>query len=314
MSGQCWGSDNAEKSVEKSVNSLEISQISAPCPNENVGTIHNFIFYIPPRMPETVTRWTTPSLGVIDIGKMSETAITQNPDIHGIIPRAKIPDFSLSKTTTRPEIITRPARHALGETHSIFTSASELPQGAGGIKGSHKFYIDIAVLERHGAKIITVSELIDDLKVLKAEQPSTANRIDRLINTIEKIEREVLIEGKAPPSAVMTEHQYANMKKLNTLGKGLFVLGIALTVYDLGDATYQSVQKNSIRPISAEVIRQAGGWGAAWAGAKIGALGGAAVGIGTGPWAIASSAAGAIVFGFAGYFGADWVADYIHEN
>lgn len=149
---------------------------------------------------------------------------------------------------------------------------------------------------------------------MKAQQPSMTSRIDRLINAIERVEREVLIQGRAPSTAVMTEGQHTTLRNLNRLGKGLFVLGIALTVYKLGDATYQSIQESSVRPVSAEVIRQAGGWGAAWAGAKVGALAGATVGIETGPGAFVTGAAGAIIFGVAGYFGADWIADHIHEN
>ncbi|EIQ26602.1 putative membrane protein [Shigella boydii 965-58] len=41
---------------------------------------------------------------------------------------------------------------------------------------------------------------------------------------------------------------------------------------------------------------------------------GASLGITTGPGAVATGIIGGIVFGAAGYFGADWVADYIDEN
>ena len=67
-------------------------------------------------------------------------------------------------------------------------------------------------------------------------------------------------------------------------------------------------------PISAEVVRQAGGWGASIAGLKIGAMLGASVGIETGPGVIITGGIGRIIFGAAGYFGADWVADFIYEN
>jgi hypothetical protein len=50
------------------------------------------------------------------------------------------------------------------------------------------------------------------------------------------------------------------------------------------------------------------------AGFKIGAATGALLGVETGPGAIVSGLIGGIVFGGAGYFGADWVADYIDEN
>ena len=41
---------------------------------------------------------------------------------------------------------------------------------------------------------------------------------------------------------------------------------------------------------------------------------GVAVGVETGPGAIITGAVGALVGGFAGYFGADWIADFISEN
>lgn len=44
---------------------------------------------------------------------------------------------------------------------------------------------------------------------------------------------------------------------------------------------------------------------------KLGGLAGAAVGIETGPGAIAAGAIGAVV---GGYYGFDWIADHIDEN
>jgi len=54
--------------------------------------------------------------------------------------------------------------------------------------------------------------------------------------------------------------------------------------------------------------------GGAIAGAKIGGIAGAAIGIETGPGVILTGAFGALIFGVAGYFGADWIADQIDEN
>ena len=97
-------------------------------------------------------------------------------------------------------------------------------------------------------------------------------------------------------------------------GRVVQVVGIVLTAYDLEQATEKSIKTVSVKPISAEVIRQAGGWGGFVAGAKIGTLAGAAVGGGTGPGAVITGLVGGIIFGAAGYYGADWVADYIDEN
>ncbi len=92
------------------------------------------------------------------------------------------------------------------------------------------------------------------------------------------------------------------------------VVGVIVTAVDLAEATQRSIEQNSFRPVSAEVVRQVGGWGGAIAGGKIGFIVGGLFGIETGPGAIATGAVGAVVFGAAGYFGADWVADYISPN
>ncbi|GIZ14781.1 hypothetical protein [Capnocytophaga catalasegens] len=66
-------------------------------------------------------------------------------------------------------------------------------------------------------------------------------------------------------------------------------------MYEVEQAVEKSIKKERIKPIAAETIRQVGGWGGAIAGAKIGAVGGAFLGIETGP--------GAIIFGIGGYLG-----------
>jgi hypothetical protein len=96
--------------------------------------------------------------------------------------------------------------------------------------------------------------------------------------------------------------------------QGVQVVGFVMTAVDLGSAANQWVKAGSVKPIAAETIRQAGGWAAAWAGVKVGGAAGAALGIETGPGAVLTGAAGALVGGVAGYCGFDWVADHIWEN
>jgi outer membrane lipoprotein SlyB len=91
------------------------------------------------------------------------------------------------------------------------------------------------------------------------------------------------------------------------------VFAIGFTAYDLKLATEESIKQKSVKPISVEVVKQAGGWGGAMAGARIGFVAGAAVGIETGPGAFVSGAIGGIIFGTAGYLGATWLADYLQE-
>ena len=86
------------------------------------------------------------------------------------------------------------------------------------------------------------------------------------------------------------------------------------TSSDLARATDQSFAQKSFKPVGAEVVRQVGGWGGAFAGGKIGFGIGALFGIETGLGAIVTGTVGAIIFGAMGYFGADMIADQISPN
>src|SRR5262249_51927355 len=132
----------------------------------------------------------------------------------------------------------------------------------------------------------------------------------KLKQVITTIEGEALLEGKVPASAIKSGGAMALTRGLRFVQ----VVGMVLTVYDVSKATVKSVKQNSFKPITTEGIRQVGGWGGALAGMKIGGLAGAALGIETGPGAILTGFAGALIFGTAGYFGADWLADKIDEN
>jgi hypothetical protein len=119
--------------------------------------------------------------------------------------------------------------------------------------------------------------------------------------------------NKIPPKAIFTPGSY---KATNVFIKGarvVRVFAIGFTAYDLKLAADESIKQKSIKPISIEVVKQAGGWGGAIAGARIGVVAGAAVGIETGPGAIVSGAVGGIIFGTAGYFGASWLSEYLQD-
>lgn len=201
--------------------------------------------------------------------------------------------------------------HALGVNNSPYLSGSSLLHGAPNINGI-PHYIDIKKAEAAGCKIYSTEEIILDLKRLKKQAPTieAKMRLDKVINAVSNIEKEVLIEGHIPPKAVKSPTSMKITKGLRVLN----IIGFVITAYELEQATEKSITQKSLKPISAEVIRQVGGWGAAIAGAKIGAIAGAAVGIETGPGAILTGAIGSIIFGVAGYCGADWIADYIDEN
>lgn len=261
----------------------------------------------------------------------------------------KIPhDFSLKPKNPLANITL--AEHVYFDPKNTqFLSASNRPFGAASMKGQ-PLILDVAKIQQAGGKIHSVSEIISDLERFVAQNPSSRTTVDRLISTIRNIEGEVLIEGGTPPgsaklpSAAHTSHiqssealwkeylarritraqlqqeltilerGYSRARVLGRVGRVLTVIGVVVTVADLAMATRRTIEQESFRPLGAEVMRQVGGWGSAFAGAKIGFATGALFGIETGPGAIATGAIGAIVFGAAGYFGADWIADHISPN
>lgn len=142
----------------------------------------------------------------------------------------------------------------------------------------------------------------------KAQHPHLSAYTTEIERWVKNIDREVLIQAKEkiPARSIYTPQSFETVKKIAIAARVLQVTAIAITAYDLTVATDKSFKAKSIVPISRELIKQAGGWGGAWARFKIGALAGGAIGIETGPGAVISGAVGGIVFGVAGYWGADW--------
>jgi len=245
----------------------------------------------------------------------------------------------------------RPAEHALNlaPDASQFLSASNRPSGAATMQGKGMLINMQKVLDA-GGQILSPEQVIDDLNKFAAQNPKTKLQVEKLIQTIRQFEGETLIKGAVPEGAakpISSAHakyldaaeetfdaarkgalsrgeaaaaveglddSFRTARNVGRVGRVFVVAGLVMTAVDVGLAIDESVEKQSFKPIAAETIRQVGGWGAAAGGAKIGFLAGAAVGIETGPGAIVTGAIGAIVFGAAGYFGADWVADFIDEN
>jgi hypothetical protein len=222
--------------------------------------------------------------------------ILAHPEIFGMKPPNPLSTISLGE-------------HALGNNNSRFISASTKPGGAPNIKG-RPVYIDIKKAQAAGVKIHSTAEIIADLDRLVKANPQLKPRVDKLKSIIGSVEGEVLLEGNVPRSAIKSQNGMMATRGLRFVQ----FVGIALTVYDVGKATVKSVEQQSAKPITAEAIRQIGGWGSAMAGAKAGAWIGGTLGIETGPGAILTGAAGALIFGTAGYFGADWIADFIDSN
>jgi hypothetical protein len=203
----------------------------------------------------------------------------------------------------------------MGNNASSFVSTSSIfPEGSPRFDG-RSVYIDIVKAKASGARLVSTNEILASLQQYKASNPHLAKRVDKISQYVKSIDQEVLVHGeRVPASAVFNESTLRNVRVMGNVGRAVQVVGIVLTAYDLSVATDQSFKAKSVKPITAEIVRQAGGWGGAFAGFKVGGVAGAALGIETGPGAFVTGLVGGIVFGTAGYFGADWVADHIYWN
>jgi hypothetical protein len=114
-----------------------------------------------------------------------------------------------------------------------------------------------------------------------------------------------------PPDALLG----AKGLRFARVGSRVFlVVGIAIDAALLTDSAVRSVEQGTPRPVVAQAIRTIGGWGGAWVGAKLLCVGGAAATVETGPGAVLGCIAGGVLGGFAGYMGADWIADMIDPD
>lgn len=233
-----------------------------------------------------------------DAKVLSET----NPERYGLVPKSYSAPYTV-------------AEHVMGDNVSSYISTSSaFPEGSPRFEGK-TIIVDIDKAVKSGAKLISTEAILKCLEDYKKQNPHLKKRIDRISNYVEDIDKEVLLHGKKiPASAIFTPETLKYTKYFTRGARVVQVTGIVFTAYDLEQATEKSIKNSSVQPITAEVIRQAGGWGAAMVGAKVGTAAGALVGVETGPGVILTGLVGGIIFGTAGYFGADWVADYIDEN
>ena len=213
-------------------------------------------------------------------------------------------------TPSAPGSILPAGRHATGMKPSPYLSASRLqPLGARRFTGS-PFWIDEAKARAAGATFHEVDDIVADLERIRAKSVGASNaKLAELIGKV-RADREVLIRGTVPAAAVKGPLAMGATRAL----QGVQIVGFAMTAVDMTHAAERSYDRHSVKPLAAETIRQAGGWAAAWAGIKLGAAGGALVGIESGPGAVATGAVGGILGGIAGYYGFDWIADHIDRN
>ena len=191
---------------------------------------------------------------------------------------------------------------------SYISTSSIFPDGSARFAGRTVF-IDMAVAKKYGAKIVSTEEILSSLAEYKAQHPHLNTKISQIEGWVKEIDKEVLIQArqKIPAKAIYNPQSLATIQKFGTAARVMQVTAIAFTAYDLSVAADRSYRAKSIVPLSREVVKQAGGWGGAWAGFKIGGAAGAVIGIETGPGAVISGLIGGVVFGVAGYWGAEWV-------
>ncbi len=218
-----------------------------------------------------------------------------NPEKFGFLPRQPGSPVSVG-------------RHVLGMTNSGFISASEHQAGSPRFEG-RRYWIDVPKVEAAGGTLIESDAIYRDLARIagKASDARLLSDIEYIRSLSGPIDREVLIAGSVPPRAVKGAAALVATRSLQFVAG----VGIILSAHDLGLAAMRSAERHSVRPLAAETVRQAGGWGGAAAGAEIGGVAGATVGIETGPGAALTAAAGALIFGFAGFFGASWIAGFV---
>jgi len=203
-----------------------------------------------------------------------------------------------------------PGRHALGMKPSPYSSASSDAFGAVRIKGS-RFWIDVEKAQQAGATFHDAEEILADLDRIAKKSADT--RTLAKIAEVRKFvtaDSEVLAKGVIPPSAI----KGAASMGLTRAMQGVQIIGFAMTAADLYSAGTRSVEQHSVKPIEAESVRQGGSWAMAWAGARLGAMGSAALGVETGPFDLLIGLAGGIAGGVAGYYGFGWVADHIDKQ
>ncbi len=243
----------------------------------------------------------SPYLANMDLAPLVKLSQVE-PERHGLMPK---------KWGGAPSI----AEHVMGDHMSSYVSSSSIfPQGSPRFEG-RSVYIDIKKAKASGARLVSTEEILASLRDYKAKNPHLAKRVDQIAKYVSDLDKEVLVHSeRVPPKAIFNPGSLKVAQIASGAGRVVQVLGIVLTAYDLEQASEKSFRAKSVKPISAEVIRQAGGWGGAVVGFKIGGAGGVMLGIETGPGAILTGLAGGIIGGAAGYFGFDWIADHIDKN
>ncbi len=189
-------------------------------------------------------------------------------------------------------------QHALdeGRADSPYISGSTLKGGAKNIQGE-PYWIDINGATGSGVTIHGRNEIARDLQRMNTEAGGAyTSRIENWRALQRGTENEVLLKGSIPPGAIRGR----TLMKITKAGK---LYGEVMTAIELGDAAVQSYKKEDPEIVTKESARQIGGWVAGLAGAKAGAVIGAACGIESGPGLFATGLIGSAIGFWVGYYG-----------
>lgn len=174
---------------------------------------------------------------------LSET----NPERYGLLPKNYDSTVSV-------------AEHVMGNNKSSYISTSSVfPEGSPRFEGK-TIIVDIDKAVKSGAKLVSTEDILKSLDEYKRQNPHLEKRISKISGYVKDIDKEVLLNGKKiPASAIFTPETLKYTKYFTRGARVVQVTGIVFTAYDLEQATEKSIKKGSVKPITAEVIRQADG-------------------------------------------------------
>ncbi len=244
------------------------------------------------------------------------------PNRYGFTPRALESNVSI-------------AGHVKGMTNSKYLSVSDLPFGAKR-HGGTPFWIDAKKLKKGGVEVIPHETVLEEIKLaLKKERTRLERRIqnggtsksianlERSITTYERAVKDAIRDGEHLVEGGISKDLQAIKGPKTMLLTRTFqvvsIMGVALTLYDLGDAGMVSYKEGSIKPFTREATHQATGWGAsllsAWAGAKLGGAAGTLFSVETGPGALIGGLAGSAIGAYVGFvYGPEAISKALPES
>jgi hypothetical protein len=170
-----------------------------------------------------------------------------------------------------------------------------------------------SLFEKYGIAVIDNQNLRKTLTEANNKGQLPESIYHQLMKSAGGSEGEVLLKGNVPAKAVRPNLVSG---KLGTAaqgtGKGLVVVGVAVTSYNLYVTGWESLEIGSIDPFAAQVVREGGSWGGGVTGAYMGASVGTFIFSGVG--SVIGGITGGVIGGIVGAFGGDYFGDLIDEN